>query len=176
MIAQKKIIENLHSNDIIVVMKTIESLRHNGKDKNIDNILELLLRTKDGEIKRAICNLLNDLKDQKSAPVIMCAIHNITYKNILQVIVESCWQSGLDYSSYLSDFINLMVHENYYVALEAFTVVENMIGSFTTQELENNIAQLKMAINDSDKNKSYLFVEMINVLKGFIPLQTKYSE
>jgi hypothetical protein len=42
-------------------------------------------------------------------------------------LVMSCWESGLDFSAHLIFFANLVVNCEYPVALEAITVIDEML-------------------------------------------------
>lgn len=161
-----KLTENLHSKEPSKVLKAIDALRHSGCGKDIPEIIELLHRTKSEEVKEAVAGLLKDLKDKEGVPYIMEAIRNRKYKNELEIIVGSCWQSGLDYSQYIRDFISLVIRENYVVALEAMTVVENLSCPLPVKDSEEYIGQLKSAINSKDREKNFLYLEMVKILES----------
>ena len=41
-------------------------------------------------------------------------------------LLTACWQNGLDFSTFLPVFIDLIIHEDWEIAFEAFTVIDNL--------------------------------------------------
>ncbi|MBI5219147.1 MAG: HEAT repeat domain-containing protein [Bacteroidia bacterium] len=158
--------EKLNSKNPEIILDAILKLRNKGTFQVIAQVVKLLNTTQDEEIKKAILNFLNDLKNKESIPEIVAAIKNPVYKKNLQPLISSCWQSGLDYSNYLAVFTDIVIRENYAAAFEAFTVIENMYGIISKKEIDINIKKLKSAINIKNKEKSYLYVELVKVLSA----------
>lgn len=162
---KKLLLEELRSKDLVTVLNAVSNLRKQGDSADLNDIIELLHTSNNSEIKEAVSSFLCDLKEQNSVINIINAIKNIKYKNELEVLVSSCWQSGLDYSAYLAFFTDLVINEKYIVAVEAFTVIENMPSDFSEEEIENNISKIQTAIHLKEKEKSYLFAELIKVFE-----------
>lgn len=156
------IINILEGNNEAEIIKTISKLRNTGTPDIISHVLQLLLLQKSEEVKLSVIQFLNDIKDKNCITSLVDIILDKKYKNHLDKIVSSCWQSGLDYSKFLSVFTDLIINESYAVAIESFTVIENMEGPFTKKELGSNIKKIKSALSENDKK--YLLIELEKVL------------
>lgn len=151
------------------VVATVKELRNEGSPAIIPILADLLLKTTDRLIVAEIQNLLDDIKEKSAIPVIIELISNSKYRPIYRNLVQSCWESGLDYSSNIRLFVQLAVKEDYITAIEALTVVENITGEIPLVELEMLINETKRdAINAIDEKK-VLLTELIYVLENMRP-------
>jgi hypothetical protein len=164
----KRLIKNLNSNDHNLVLETIQNLRYNGKVYYIPVVIELLRNTNIDEIKNSIACFLNDLKYQRAVNELVNAIQNKRYEKERETIISACWQSGLDFSRHIKTFVKLCFTENYQVAIEAFSVIENSISRCTKKEITEYISLVKSHIDEADREKKLLLVEMINMMKEVI--------
>ena len=103
------LLKGLLSTDPEKVIETIEELRVSGETNDIPVLLEMLHLSKDKEIKSKIHSLLANLKDVQTIPLLIAAIQNERYAPELQQLVSSCWENGLDYTPYLSLFVDLLI-------------------------------------------------------------------
>ncbi|MBE9468776.1 MAG: hypothetical protein IMY72_10740 [Bacteroidetes bacterium] len=161
-----ELINGIKSDNAELVLSTLKEVRKEGSTAIIPELLLLLNNTNNEEIKKSITNLLNDLKDKKAVPHIIKAIKNKKYFNILHTLISSCWESGLDYSKYLNIFIDLCLTSEYLIALEAFTVIENM--QEIVDENEKNIALKKLKdsiILEKNNEKQTLLNELVKIVK-----------
>ena len=53
------------------------------------------------------------------------------------------WNSKLDYSSFLADFVEVAIEGNFIIALECLTVLENLEGPFEEHQLLESQLHLK---------------------------------
>ena len=143
-ILYKEALKKLESKDDFTVLDGLKILRNEGTINSVENIIRLLSKTKNDLVKNEILNFLRDIKTQEAASIIVTAIKNPEYDNILDTLVSSCWQSRLEFSDYLEDFIDVVIHKEYIVAYEAFTVVEYNISNVTKEKIESLILKLKM--------------------------------
>lgn len=162
----KNIISKLNSNDFKTILETLKTLETSGTPEIIPQIIDLLCSTENTEIKQQISNLLNNLKDTKTIPVLIEAIKNNKNKTQLPLIVSACWQNSLDYSEYLSLFVDLFINENYFVAIEAFTIIEEIKLTNPSIDFKEHIQKLKTSISSVDENKKSLMSELIHALEN----------
>jgi hypothetical protein len=158
------ILKGLDSADPEKVLESIEELRVSGKTSDIPVLLEMLRVTKSPEIKSKIVSLLGNLKDRNSVPLMMEAIQNEKYAPVLQQLVSSCWENGLDYSQYISVFVDLLIDKDFLVAFEAYTVITNMEFTIDQAILDVEIEKLDKALLSTTSEKKVLLPDAIDFL------------
>ena len=124
-VKSKDILSNLKSTDPEILLETITKIRDSGNSYILAELIDLLHNTELPEIKRSILNLLSELKNKESVPAFIEAIKNEKYINEHKELIACCWQNGLSYNKYLPVFIDLVINEEFLIAFEAFTVIEN---------------------------------------------------
>ena len=167
---KKKIAElkkGIKSEDVNTVLNTVKQIRKKGSTIIIPELISLLHTTSNNEIKKSITNLLDDLKDKKATAYIIEAINKKEYANIAHSLISSCWQSGLDYSNYLNIFVDLTIVSEYLIALEAFTVIENIQENINEEKITLAINKLKENITiEKNQEKQILLNELIKVIQN----------
>ena len=163
--ADKLIIQKLFSNNVKDVLFTIKGLRNTGNVEIIPQLIKLLNQNNDTNVKNDLIHFFNDLKFQEAAGEIIKALKDDNLKNTHQTLLSSCWQSGLDYSSYTNVFIDKFISGTYLEAIESFTVIENFEGKIGGELVEDSIKKLKSEINSVEADKKELLVELVHVLE-----------
>ena len=163
-IEHDNILKGLNSSDPEIVLESIEELRVAGKTSDIPVLLEMLRVTKSPEIKSKITSLFSNLKDKNSVPLMMEAIQNEKYEPVLQQLVSSCWENGLDYSKYISVFVDLLIEKDFLVAFEAYTVITNMEFTIDQALLDIEIEKLDKALLSTTSEKKVLLLDAIDFL------------
>jgi hypothetical protein len=150
------IIANLKSENPDIVIKGIEEFKENGSSAHFSILMNLLHETTNNEIKKKIIILFSELKSTDTVPLLMSSIQNKEYKEELKELVSCCWQNGLNYSSYLPIFVDLVIKEEFSVAFEALTVVENMYGKIDPEIIKGEIDKVQQVSVINDDQKSFL--------------------
>ncbi len=158
------IIEKLRSENEDELVFTINQLRNSGDIKLLPHVIELLNKSNNPTIIKAITDLLNDLKVQAGSNEIIKAISNDNYNSIRKLLFTSCWQSGLNYSEHLEFFIEKFIAENFEIAFEIFTIIENIEEKYDNEIIESMIKKLKISIPDFKDEKSNLIVDLVSIL------------
>jgi len=158
------ILKGLNSADPDKVLESIEELRVSGKTSDIPVLLELLCVTNSPEIKSKIASLFGNLKDKNSVPLMMEAIQNEKYAPVLQQLVSSCWENGLNYSKYISVFVDLLIDKDFLIAFEAYTVITNMEFTIDQALLDIEIEKLDKALHTAASEKKVLMLEVVDFL------------
>ena len=170
----KEIISNLRSTDSDLVLETIDKLKEAGNSLILPEIIELLHNTELPEIKKSVLNLLSELKNKESVPILMSVIKNEKYANERKELVACCWQNGLSYNAYIPVFIDLVIQEEFLVAFEAFTVIENMFGNIEDEVIDAEIIKINDALKDAGEQKSYLLNGLLSVIRD-IPEEQEFT-
>jgi hypothetical protein len=172
---EDNIIQNLKSKNTDLVLQSIESIRVMGNQSHFAALLELLHQTRDKLVKKKIYALFGELKSTESVPLLMEAIQDKKYKTELKDLVASCWQNGLNYSSYLPVFVDLVLLEDFPVAFEALTVIENMTGKIDPGILDAELSKVKTIPVTTDDQKQYLLDSLPTAIQS-IPENQENSD
>ena len=157
-------LKGLESANSVKVIETLEELRSSGKASDVPLLIELLHLTNDPEIKSKITELFNTLKESDAIPLIIDAIQNQKYAPELKELVASCWENGLDYSNYLTLFVDLLIESEFMVAFEAYTVITNMVAKIDQQKIDIEIDKLEEALKSTTEQKRELILDVIDFL------------
>lgn len=161
---QSNLLQVLQSAEPLQVIETIEELRVSGKVSDIPMLIELLHLTQSQEIKAKITSLFASLKESDAVSIIVSAIQNPQYAPELQKMVSSCWENGLDYSAYLSVFIDLLIQNDFQVAFEAYTVIMNTENRINQSVIDQQIDRLEKSLSSIDEQKRQLILDVIDFL------------
>jgi hypothetical protein len=122
-------------------------------------------KSDNSSIKRLIRDFLNDLKDQSACSEVINEIRKNINTDTLRMLVSSCWQSGLDYAGYSSDFANLFLTGDYVTAIECFTVIESSLHNLTRIKKNEIIKMIREGSPAVISEKTALALELISVLE-----------
>lgn len=162
---KKRIIENLNSPNTDLVLRTIKNLRQTGNVTTLPYLINVLHTTEKEEVRESIVSFLNDLKSQLCTEILVKAINNEIYHAEKEILVSACWQSGLDFSKYISDFIRISIQDNYQLSIEAFSVIENSVSNCSLVEINSHLEQVRSGLEKVDQNKKMLLLEMIKMME-----------
>lgn len=160
----KAITQQLFSSNTENVLSAIKKLDDSGNKDYLPLLFQLLSSNTETQISEAICKLLGRVKDKNTIPVFISALENEKYKNARKEIVSACWQNGLDFSDYIEKFIDLIIAEDWEIAFEAFTVVDNLNNTPSDDTLKDINIKISAALDNNDKQKTYLLKEVQNFL------------
>ncbi|MDP3645074.1 MAG: hypothetical protein Q8S54_18055 [Bacteroidota bacterium] len=158
------ILKGLESSDSLKVIETLEELRVSGKVTDIPILIELLHLTQNPEIKSKIIDLFANLKESDAVPLIISAIQDQKYAPELKVLLACCWENGLDYSNYLSLFVDLLIKSEFLVAFEAYTVIMNNEHRIEKVVIDHEVERIQTALSTTSDVKRQLLLDVIDFL------------
>ena len=158
------LLKGLHSEDSLRVIETLEDLKVSGKASDVPMLIELLHMTQNAEIKSKINSLFANLKEREAVPLIIEAIQNQKYAPERKELLACCWENGLDYSNYLTLFVDLLIKSDFIIAFEAYTVIVNMTESIDQRKIDAEIERLEQAIQGTIDQKVELMREVVDFL------------
>ena len=162
----KQLKKNLYPGDDSRQIREIKMLRNK---KAIPGAILLLLdifeKTQNEEVKKEIENFLNDLNNQNSIEEVIRAIDKAGREHTKKVFISSCWQSGLDYSSYIHRFIEYSIKLDYLSAIECYSVIEEWSGSAASEDTRVWIKMINESLDDQSDEKKTLLKAIITVLQ-----------
>jgi hypothetical protein len=128
------------------IPEEIAANKSTGNEKNLmSTIISLTTDSRNSQKKHAVLTLLRE-RDAREILVKMLGMpeYQKHYKNLLC----TCWETGLDFSPYLAFFVDFLQHKNPEISLEAATVIEEMAGGFSAEDLEYGIEVLGKVTSD----------------------------
>ena len=147
------------------ILEAITLIADNALVSYLPSLAEKYSKFLGTEIAEKIETLFNDLRHKEAIPVILPLISNNSLDQKTKLmLISSCWQSGMDYSEQLMDFVPLLKNPEFIFAFEAFTVIESNIDFL---DLKNKLI-LKDLINkvkkDVPEDISMLCEDLIEML------------
>ena len=104
------------------------------------------------------------LKEANAQKMMVDAIGAAEKTSEKTALAAACWESGLDFSDYFMDFVDLTLHNDFQLALEALSVIESSEGVQTEQTLTK---ALILAQSSKSKNPD-LVNDLVQNLKSRI--------
>lgn len=147
----------------------LEEIKNKGDDTYIAPLIEFMHTTASREAKALVYQLFIDLKHENSVDQIIHELKKEQDPVILEQLVATCWQNGLNYSKHLPYFVQLIIEQEFQIAFEAFTVVENMFGKIDGDIERKLIEEIEKSIPNSEGRKQYLLKGLLEIIPN-IPL------
>ena len=148
-----------------VVAGAINELRNQEPYKGVIHLLTVLYNTTlNTIIRRSIEEFMNDMKEPTFRGEVIAEIKNDFKPDTLRMLIASCWQSGLDYSSYASDFAMIFSICDLETAIECFTVIEGCAPQISRKTKDHIIIIMKENGEVRSAEKTTLTNELVVVL------------
>ena len=166
----KKKVEDLKSKldtrSNTIIINTISALRKVEPYPGVIGLLAALhANTTNANIKIDLVNFFNDLKEQQLADEVINAINASNSMETRNMLISSCWQSGLDYSAYFDEFIGYCIDGDYISSLESFTILEPLIIDLDKDILKQHSDRIKKSIDSQSPDKQKLLYALIKLLE-----------
>ncbi len=158
----KNIQAELFSTSNATVISAIRKIREQGNKLYLPILFDILLSGNDPEVITEISDLLGNIKDKTSVPILTGALEDEKYSPIKKTILSACWQNGLHYHDYLPTFVNIVINDDWETAFEAFTVIDNMEflpGGETIGQTKRLIAPV---LETASEQKKYFLQEILD--------------
>jgi hypothetical protein len=162
------ILQDLHSDDSKKVSKAIKSLEAHGDVSFIKPLAQRLLDGVSEQNKSEIVELLSSLKDTSVTADMMDIIDDEKFLPIRQTILSTIWNTKVDFSDYIDDFVEIAVKGDFMESLDCLTIIENLEGPFMEENILEAQLHLKGYMEDSapkDEKKAQMLSEIAIVLK-----------
>ena len=147
---------------LIIGPDKTEAPKKQEKDgKAIITLISLLTNKEDPQIK---LDALGKLKTEAAKEILLKAIAVTEDVRIRKVLVAACWEAGLDFSKYVSFFVQLAIMSGLEVCLDSLTIIEDMQGPFDNTILLDCIKKLEEAKLKADAKKAVFLSDIIDNL------------
>jgi predicted DNA-binding protein len=155
----------LERKDTLVITEAVKMLRDEQPFEGAVGLLASLYnRTTDKQVRKAVEEFLNDLKDQLAANEIIVEIKKGWNPETMTMLAASCWQSGLDFTEFLPDLAMVFSASDYLTAIECFTVIEESAFHISDERKTGLIEIIKKGTTEASDDKKRLSAELIRVL------------
>lgn len=167
----KTLIKDLSSGNEKKILTALDALKVNGDVSVITPILEVLKSKVSEKVDKQVVAFLGDLKDTSVKVPIIEALKDDSNIAIRQVLLTTIWNSKIDYSEFISDFVEIACDGNFMEAFECLTILENLEGPFEERHVLECQLLLKDYFEDSttakDQQKLHLISDIATLLKAF---------
>ena len=147
----------------------LEEIKTNGDDTFIAPLIEFIHQCQSKEVKAKIFELFIDLKHENSVDRLIEELKNEKDLDVLERLIAACWQNGLNYSKHLPWFVQLVIDQEFQIAFEAFTVIENMYGKIEGDLETVLMAKIEKSLPVAEDRKQYLLKGLLEIIPN-IPL------
>ena len=158
---EKRIQQNLFSANNDVVIGAINEIKERGNRLYLPLLFELLNSLPEKKVVKEITELLGTIKSKDSVNSFIRAIEDERLKNIRKLLLTACWQNGLDYSTYLPVFVEQIINEDWEIAFEAFTVIDNLEYLPSHAIIQIAIEKINRALPFANEQKQYFLKEVL---------------
>lgn len=169
----KAILKDINTGEEKKIIDGLKALKVNGDDNVIAPIIDVWKKGVSPKAEKEIIAFIGDIKSSSSAQSIMDVLLDDDYQDVHMPLLTTIWNSKVDYSEYIVDFVSIAVHNDFMVALECLTIIENMEGPFEEHHiLDAEIILREFAENHNenkteDEKKVAMILEISNLLKTF---------
>lgn len=166
----KQLIADLNSGNATKISSALKSLQVNGDVTVIRPLVELLKTDLSHQLETEILDFLGDIKVSMAASEFIAILKDENYSRQRQQILSTIWNSKIDYSGYIAEFVEIACEGNFMEALECLTIIENLDGPFE----ENHILECQLHLRDyledstpKDPQKTQIMSEIALLIKEF---------
>ena len=159
-----KINERLFSSDTDVVIGALQTIKQKGNKLYIPVLFDLLNLNPETLVENEIKQILATIKDKEAVEFFVDGLQNKKYRPILKSILTSCWQNGLDFSPYIPIFIQIVINEEWELAFEAFTIIDNLEFLPDKDVIEASTVLIKQNMESCNEQKKYFLEETLKKL------------
>jgi HEAT repeat protein len=159
----------LESNNEKKILEAIKESRDEGDEQLIPVLVNILKNSSNNKVKDEIFSLLNDLKSQKTVWPLIQEIEKVTDRTLKAQLIAVLWQAGLETSEYLDELLKWAMDEDFFIANEAITVLENISPTLSEEELMNYLYDISEEINslEDDNPRKNLLLSLAEILKTY---------
>jgi hypothetical protein len=115
--------------------------------------------------RKIIEEFFNDIKDHSVRPEVIAEIRKPWKPSTINMLIASCWQSGLDYSDYLTDLARVFLKSDYATAVECMTVISESMNNSSRERKDEIIRIVSDSPLSFTNEKLALTEELISILK-----------
>lgn len=165
----KQIVDFLASSDEKQIKKALSGLKADGDATVIVPLAELLLKDKDeAKYQKDILEIFSSLKDTSTVETMIDVIRNEHFSPVRQLLLSTIWNTSLDYTEYIADFVLIACEGDFLEALDCLTILENLSGEIEERHILEAQWHLKEYLEDTapkEERKAQIISEIALFIK-----------
>jgi hypothetical protein len=146
------LIKDLSSKEEKKILKTLTLLEADGNECVLRPLVELYLENRSENINGKVIEFLSNLSDSSATPEMIEIIREDKYQTIRRDLLNTMWQTKLDFSAFLADFVAIACEGTFLETFECLTIIENLEGPFQENQTLESQLYLKEYL-DAEKGK-----------------------
>lgn len=159
----KEIINSLRSKEDKIVMTAIKRSKVHGNDQIFKEMLKLLAKHPNEEIKGKVLDFIDELKQTSTVQIVMEAAESEVYSDHRARLIGSFWKNNLQPKDHLDRLVKLAAEGDFLVTFECLTVIENLEPPFEESKLNDSMLILNEYFGsprdeNEDLMKSILYI------------------
>lgn len=160
------LIEDLFSTKKDVVKSALKKIPTQGNAGMIIPLLKTYISwDSDEDIQNDIAKILGELKTESAIPELVEALEDPEFDSIRAIIISSFWHSGIYPIEDLDVLVRHAIRGDFFVTLEAITVIENIEAAMDVQKIQDAIFDIDDFLEEHpDEMHSELLTQLKNVL------------
>jgi len=163
------ITKKLYSTNSVDIMSALETIAASGSSNLIPALVALYGHSDNNSIKSKIENILFNIKSPDAVPFFVEELSNCKNNTSEILLLNACWNTGLDFSAELELFIDIFAQADFITAFEAFTVIDNTEPDLITPENAQTYLTLIQSHNSKlNSDKKALAVGMESMFEAII--------
>jgi len=131
----QKLILQLNDKEESVFDKALDDLAADGDLSIMAPLSEVLFETKIRSRKTKISAFFSDIEHEPAKIEFMRVMGELTEDAKQAELLNTIWNSRMDFSEYLVDFVELAIDGSFETAIECHTIIENMDGPFDEADI-----------------------------------------
>ena len=163
-----QILTDLYVKDTKKVSKAIKALEAHGDSSVIKPIAKRLLEDISEVNEQELIELLSSLKDTSVVVEIMEVLGDKQFLPIRQKVLSTVWNTKVDFSDYIDEFVEIAVQGDFMEALDCLTIIENLEGPFMEENILECQLHLKRYLESNppkDDQKAHILSEIAIQIK-----------
>ena len=167
----KQLLTDLNSGEDTKILSALKSLQVNGNVTVLRPLVELLKSELSHKVKSEVFDFLGDLKAINTVAEIISIVKDENFLEQRQEVLSTIWNSTLDYSGFIAEFVEIACDGSFMESLECLTILENLEGPFEERHILECHLHLKEYIEDTstvrDPKKAEIMSEIAILIKDF---------
>jgi len=164
----KQLMVDLNTSDQSKIARSIKLLETHGDSSVIKPLADKLLGDLSKANRKSILELFSSFKDTSVCVEVMDVLQDEQYKSVRQEILSTIWNTKVDFSDYIDDFVEIAVNGDFMETLDCLTIIENLEGPFMEENILESQLHLKKYLEQTDNKddqKARLLSEIAIAIK-----------
>jgi hypothetical protein len=161
-----QLVNKLISSNPETVAGALQKIKESGSASLLPYLFKLLKENPLPETDKAVKEILGTVKTNECIPEFVKAIQNPEFQSIKKELIELCWQNGLDFGPYMPYFIEVIASEEWEIAFEAFTLLENLKKLPSIEILAESAELIRKQIQSAPETNRYFLGEILKIIEN----------